>query len=144
MLAGNHLTTVVYSAGLWRSNKNANLALILNTCFENAAFLLCFQSKENEEMRISLADLSNNSSGGGGGGGDDSGDDSELDRDRDGEIWCMQDGRVYEQGEDWEIDSCTSCACWVSVEQIYRCALTIADSVKAWKLILNWCFTKVK
>ncbi|XP_035468388.2 thrombospondin-2-like [Scophthalmus maximus] len=77
-------------------------------------------SKENEEMRILMAELSNNSSGnssrssnssrgGGGGGGD--GDDNDLDRDRDGELWCVQDGRVYEQGEDWEVDSCTSCTC---------------------------------
>ncbi|XP_034425869.1 thrombospondin-2-like [Hippoglossus hippoglossus] len=77
-------------------------------------------TKENEEMRITLDELSNSSSissnisksdissirGGGG-----SGDDSDLDRDRDGELWCVQDGRVYEQGEDWEVDSCTSCTC---------------------------------
>ena len=90
---------------------------------------LCFQAKENEEMRITLDELSNSSSsissnisksdissirGGGGGGGDD----SDLDRDRDGELWCVQDGRVYEQGEDWEVDSCTSCTCRVCVEQI--------------------------
>lgn len=80
--------------------------------------LLCSQSKENEEMRISLAELSssssnNSSSRGGGSGG--SSDDNDLDRDRDGEIWCVQDGRVYEQGEDWEVDSCTSCTCQVSV-----------------------------
>ncbi|KAG7228065.1 hypothetical protein INR49_005687 [Caranx melampygus] len=58
--------------------------------------------------------------GRGGGGGSNGGwgdgygfgdDDDYLDRDRDGEIWCMQDGRIYEQGEDWEVDSCTSCAC---------------------------------
>lgn len=84
--------------------------------------LLCSQSKENEEMRISLAELSssssnNSSSRGGGDGGDGGGssDDNDLDRDRDGEIWCAQDGRVYEQGENWEVDSCTSCICQVSV-----------------------------
>uniref|UniRef100_A0A8C9ZEU7 Thrombospondin 2b n=1 Tax=Sander lucioperca TaxID=283035 RepID=A0A8C9ZEU7_SANLU len=38
-----------------------------------------------------------------------SGDVNDLDRD--GEVWCMQDGRVFEQGEDWEVDSCTSCGC---------------------------------
>ncbi|XP_053270331.1 thrombospondin-2 [Pleuronectes platessa] len=80
-------------------------------------------TKENEEMRITLDELSNSSSisissytsksdissisSGAGGGGDD----SDLDRDRDGEPWCLQDGRVYEQGEDWEVDSCTSCTC---------------------------------
>lgn len=85
-------------------------------------------------MRISLAELSNrrgndssgsggggggsgsNRRGGGGGGGDSS--DNDLDRDRDGEVWCMQDGRIYEQGEDWEVDSCTSCTCQVSAEQV--------------------------
>lgn len=76
---------------------------------------LCSQSKENEEMRISLAEFSNNSNSSSGGGGDD----NDLDRDRDGEIWCVQDGRVYEQGEDWEVDSCTSCTCQVRVEHNY-------------------------
>ncbi|XP_044194009.1 thrombospondin-2-like [Thunnus albacares] len=61
-------------------------------------------SKENEEMRISLAELSNSSSS-----YDDGGDDNDLDGD--GEIWCVQDGRMYEQGEHWEVDSCTSCTC---------------------------------
>ncbi|XP_039894838.1 thrombospondin-2-like isoform X3 [Simochromis diagramma] len=42
-------------------------------------------------------------------GGD--GDSSDNDLDRDSEAWCVQDGRVYEQGEDWEVDSCTSCTC---------------------------------
>nr|XP_046233654.1 thrombospondin-2-like isoform X2 [Scatophagus argus] len=37
------------------------------------------------------------------------GDLDDLDRDRD--VWCMQDGRVYQHGDDWEVDSCTSCAC---------------------------------
>lgn len=46
------------------------------------------------------------------------GSDEVNDLDRDGGVWCMQDGRVYEQGEDWEVDSCTSCACQVSVEQM--------------------------
>lgn len=70
-----------------------------------------FQSKENEEMRISLAELSNDSSR-----GETDEEDNYLDRDRDGEVWCMQDGRVYEQGDVWEVDSCTSCSCQVSSE----------------------------
>lgn len=73
------------------------------------------QSKENEEMRISLAELSNSSSGLGDGNGRDGG--ADLDRDRDGEVWCVQDGRVHEQGDNWEVDSCTSCTCQVSTEQ---------------------------
>uniref|UniRef100_A0AAQ6AKF2 Thrombospondin 2b n=1 Tax=Amphiprion ocellaris TaxID=80972 RepID=A0AAQ6AKF2_AMPOC len=85
--------------------------------------------KENEEMRIFLAELSNSrngssssssslssgSSGSRGGNNDVNGSndglDNDLDRDRDGEMWCAQDRRVYEQGEDWEVDSCTSCTC---------------------------------
>ncbi|XP_014325859.1 thrombospondin-2-like isoform X1 [Xiphophorus maculatus] len=63
-------------------------------------------SKENEGMRISLAELSNDSST-----VDGDEEDNYLDRDRDGEVWCMQDGRVYEQGDVWDVDSCTSCAC---------------------------------
>ncbi|MEQ2267549.1 hypothetical protein XENORESO_007469, partial [Xenotaenia resolanae] len=63
-------------------------------------------SKENEEMRISLAELSNDSNR-----VDGNEEDNYLDRDRDGEVWCVQDRRVYEQGEVWEVDSCTSCAC---------------------------------
>ncbi|XP_047464832.1 thrombospondin-2-like isoform X2 [Mugil cephalus] len=53
--------------------------------------------------------------GGGGRGG--SGNDIDIDFDfdfdfdRNGELWCMQDGRVYKQGDDWDFDSCTSCAC---------------------------------
>ncbi|XP_042370601.1 thrombospondin-2-like, partial [Plectropomus leopardus] len=68
---------------------------------------------------------SSSSGGGGGGGGgggsgggsspDGGGDVNDLDRhrdrDRDGKAWCMQDGRVYEQGEDWDVDSCTACVC---------------------------------
>ena len=77
-------------------------------------FLPC-QSKENEEMRISLAELSSGSSRDSG-----DGNDNDIDFDRDGEAWCVQDGRVYEQGEDWDVDSCTSCACQVSAEQISR------------------------
>ncbi|XP_061911358.1 thrombospondin-2-like isoform X2 [Entelurus aequoreus] len=53
--------------------------------------------KENEEMRITLARL-------GGIGG-------ENQLGRDGEMLCVQDGRVYEHGEDWDVDGCTSCAC---------------------------------
>lgn len=76
-----------------------------------------------------MAELSNSSSGGRGhgdgsghgdgrGGGRGDGDDlDDLDRDRDGEVWCVQDRRVYEQGDDWEVDSCTSCTCKVSIEQ---------------------------
>lgn len=86
---------------------NIKYILINATCI-----LLCSQSKENEEMRISLAELSSASSSDNNGS---SSDDNDLDRDRDGEIWCVQDGRVYEQGEDWEVDSCTSCTCQVSV-----------------------------
>lgn len=71
---------------------------------------LCPQSKENEEIRISLAELSDSRGAGGGG------DDNDLDRDRGGEVWCVQDGRVYQHGEDWDVDSCTSCACKVCVE----------------------------
>lgn len=85
------------------------------------------QSKENEEMRITLAELSNSSSssgpghggGRGGGGRGGGGDFDDLDRDRDGEVWCVQDRRVYEQGDDWEVDSCTSCTCKVSIEQFF-------------------------
>lgn len=29
------------------------------------------------------------------------------------EISCVQDGRVFEHGEDWDVDSCVSCACQV-------------------------------
>ncbi|XP_068593022.1 thrombospondin-2-like [Cebidichthys violaceus] len=97
-------------------------------------------SKENEEMRISLAELGNHSSsnysrngkssgngaGNGAGNGSSNGNGNSNrssisrglggsgdfnDLDRDGEVWCMQDGRVYEQGEDWEVDSCTFCVC---------------------------------
>ncbi|KAM8730454.1 thrombospondin-2-like [Acanthopagrus schlegelii] len=63
-------------------------------------------SRENEEMRISLFELSTSNSGSSGSSNHD-----ELDRDRDGEVWCMQDGRIYEQGDDWDVDSCTSCTC---------------------------------
>lgn len=70
--------------------------------------LECSQLKENEEMRTSLAELHDNSSRGGGGG------DNYLDRDGDG--WCVQDGRIYQHGEDWDADSCTSCACKVCGE----------------------------
>ncbi|XP_068438976.1 thrombospondin-2-like [Clinocottus analis] len=48
-------------------------------------------------------------SGLGGSGLGGSGDVNDLDRD--GEVWCMQDGRVYDHGEDWDVDSCTACAC---------------------------------
>uniref|UniRef100_A0A3Q3AZC8 Thrombospondin-2-like n=1 Tax=Kryptolebias marmoratus TaxID=37003 RepID=A0A3Q3AZC8_KRYMA len=82
-------------------------------------------------MRISLVELSSGGGGGGGGGGSSSGSsssrrrgggggdgdtvDNVLDRDRDGESWCVQDGRVYEQGDAWETDSCTSCSCQVNM-----------------------------
>lgn len=105
---------------------------------------MCFfcQTKENEEMRLYMAELSSNNNNnnsslsdsrrsggrgdwhgdgrgdgdgdGGGGGGD--GDVNDPDMERSGEAWCVQDGRVYDQGEDWEVDSCTSCTCQVSVE----------------------------
>ncbi|KAG7257235.1 hypothetical protein CRUP_017261 [Coryphaenoides rupestris] len=26
-------------------------------------------------------------------------------------VWCEQDGRLYDHGEAWELDSCTSCSC---------------------------------
>ncbi|XP_061667105.1 thrombospondin-2-like [Syngnathoides biaculeatus] len=50
---------------------------------------------ENKEMRITLAGL-------GGAGGIDG-----------NEMSCVQDGREYQHGEDWDVDSCTSCACQV-------------------------------
>uniref|UniRef100_UPI0037E8427D thrombospondin-2-like n=1 Tax=Semicossyphus pulcher TaxID=241346 RepID=UPI0037E8427D len=95
-------------------------------------------SKENEEMRLSLAELSSSNSSSlsdsssqsnssnirrsssrsrgdgssrGDGNSDGSVDDNDFDTDGDGEVWCVQDGRVYDQGEDWEVDSCTFCTC---------------------------------
>jgi len=94
------------------------------------------QINENEEMRLALAELILNnidgdaisgggalrgnsigtSDGDGDGGGDGGGDGAGfLDRDRDGEVWCEQDGRLYDHGEAWELDSCTSCSCQVSL-----------------------------
>lgn len=66
-----------------------------------------------------MAELSSSNSSGGRRDEDGDGGDA-LDRDRDGEVWCIQDGRVYEQREQWEFDSCTSCSCQVSVEQNLR------------------------
>ncbi|XP_065805514.1 thrombospondin-2-like isoform X1 [Labrus bergylta] len=89
-------------------------------------------SKENEEMRLSLAELSSNSSsrsnssgssrrssgrgdwhgdgrGNDYGGGNLDGYDPDVDRAE--EVWCVQDGRVYDHGDDWEVDSCTFCTC---------------------------------
>lgn len=79
-------------------------------------------------MRIILAELTNSSGGGksnsdkvgsnGGRGPADltgrGGNPDHIDRERDGQVWCMQDGRVYEHGDDWDVDSCTSCTCKVS------------------------------
>nr|XP_061807746.1 thrombospondin-2-like [Nerophis lumbriciformis] len=48
--------------------------------------------RENEEMRLTLAGLGGMSIDG-------------------NEISCVQDGRVYSHGEDWDMDSCTSCTC---------------------------------
>uniref|UniRef100_A0A3B3UD74 Thrombospondin-2-like n=1 Tax=Poecilia latipinna TaxID=48699 RepID=A0A3B3UD74_9TELE len=94
-------------------------------------------------MRISLAELSNDSSTV---GGDE--EDNYLDRDRDGEVWCMQDGRVYEQGDVWEVDSCTSCACQVSAEQMWshdnlKCEIQASGGMKGrtdgnWGLWSPW------
>lgn len=77
-------------------------------------------------MRIVLAELTNssgssNSNRGGnyrGHGPADltgrGGNPGHVDKERDGQVWCMQDGRVYEHGDDWDVDSCTSCTCKVS------------------------------
>ena len=31
---------------------------------------------------------------------------------------CVQDGRVYPEDDDWELDSCTTCSCQVSLSHI--------------------------
>lgn len=77
-------------------------------------------------MRIILAELTNSSGSSSNSNRDDSnrghgpadltgrgGDPDHVNKDRDGQVWCMQDGRVYEQGDDWDVDSCTSCTCKV-------------------------------
>ncbi|KAM6951035.1 thrombospondin-2-like [Aplochiton taeniatus] len=53
-------------------------------------------TEENEEMRIALTELGNSSS---------------SDSHPREENMCVLDGRVYEQGEEWDEDSCTSCTC---------------------------------
>lgn len=81
-------------------------------------------------MRIILAELTNSSGNSGSVGGrlggnsrhgpaDLTGHRGNPDGvDRDGQAWCMQDGRVYEQGDDWDVDSCTTCTCKVSKHKV--------------------------
>ncbi|XP_062331210.1 thrombospondin-2-like isoform X1 [Osmerus eperlanus] len=53
-------------------------------------------TEENEEIRISLQELGNSSSPG---------------SRQEEESECVQDGRVYPEDDDWELDSCTTCSC---------------------------------
>ncbi|CAL8304735.1 unnamed protein product [Lota lota] len=70
---------------------------------------------ENEEMRLALAEMDRNNTdalGGNAVGSSYEGDGAGApDSDRDGEMWCVQDGRMYDHREAWELDSCTSCSC---------------------------------
>lgn len=74
-------------------------------------------------MRLSLEELNNsnntgnnddvNSTNGMSSRNSSNGFSNDLDGNTDWEKLCLQDGRVYVQGEEWDVDSCTTCGCLV-------------------------------